>query len=487
MKLLNPRAERRALVSICGSPKKVAGSVLANINEDFFYYEPCVEAFKRILKLARNTGHIPDYTDLCADPTLSEDVRKSLSRNKENPVRNKVKARRLVKTLDEYRKMRGLYFMAEENLKALQETKVDPDKLLSETNERLTRLRTNSQRENAILNIGKGSNVSGLIKDILYGERDQLIPTGFKAFDDENGGIPLTALFTIASNSGGGKSAMAQQLMLNMTRRGYDVALVPLEMSERDTMYRVLANIAETPVNKLSRRSLTKSEKKHVQKEFRKYNKELKKSKTKYSMYVPEEDMTIEEILFLLRPYKYNVIIIDYISLLKGSSEGVNDWQELGAIARAAKVYAKANNTAVILLAQLSDEGKVKYSQKIKEDSDMCWVWTYTDETRETGILDIRQLKARNMNPFPFQLSHDYEIMRIADVDDPVLQKMRSKKGDQKRKELDEFVREVGIEEDDEDQDEASSKRRRSRSKSESRSSNRPRSKSKKKKRNRDA
>lgn len=425
--------------------------MLANLNEEFFYDAPTNEAFKRIIKLARTRGHIPDYEELCNDPTISEPSRKSLLRNKHKPVRTKLKATRLVKNLDEYRKLRGLYFDAEQTLEALKADNVNVDDLLSKKNEALTKLRTNSQKQNAILNIGKGSNVSALIKDILYGERDQLIPTGFKVFDDENGGIPPTALMVIASNSGGGKSAMAQQLLLNMTRRGYDAALVPLEMSERDTMYRILANLAEVPVNKLAKRTLTKSEKKAVKKHFRKFNRELKKLRTKYSIFVPEEDMTIEEILFLLRPYKYNVIIIDYISLLKTSGDGVNDWQELGAIARAAKVYAKANNTAIILLAQLSDEGKVKYSQKIKEDADMAWIWQYTDETRETGVLDIRQLKARNMNPFPFQLLHNYEIMRIGDVDDSVLLKMQSAKGDERRKDLDEFVRDVGVEDDDED------------------------------------
>lgn len=451
MKLLSPAIEKQAIRSICSSPRKVAGQILANINEDFFYYDPTKEAFKRILKLARTRGLIPEYEELCNDPAISESSRKSLIRNKQEAVTNRKRGTRLVRNMDEYRKLRGLYFDAEATLEALKASNVNVDELLAKKNENLTKLRTNSQRQNAILNMGKGSNVSALIKDILYGERDQLIPTGFKVFDDENGGIPPTALFVIASNSGGGKSAMAQQLLLNITRVGYDAALVPLEMSERDTMYRVLANLAEVPVNKLAKRTLTRLERKAVKKYYAKFNKELKKLRTKYSIFVPEEDMTIDEILFLLRPYKYSVIIIDYVSLLKTSGDGVNDWQELGAIARAAKVYAKANETAVILLAQLSDEGRVKYSQKIKEDADMAWIWQYTDESRETGILDIRQLKARNMNPFSFQLLHDYEIMRIGDVDDPVLSKMRSKKGDARRKELDKFVREVEIEEDDDD------------------------------------
>lgn len=451
MKLLSTKLEKQAIKSICSSSQKVGGSVLANVNEEFFYYEPTKEAFKRIIKLARSSGALPSYDELCADPAISEASRKSLTRSKEKPVQTRARAKRLVSGLDQFRKLRGLYFDAEQTLQDLQKGSVDVDAMLAERTNAITKLRTNTQRENAILNIGKNSNMRRLMKDILYGERDQVIPTGFRVFDDENGGIPLTAMMVIASNSGGGKSAMAQQLMLNMTNAGYDVALVPLEMNERDTMYRTLANLAEVPVNKLSRRSLTKNEKKHVQRTFDKFNKKLKKLKTKYSIFAPEEDMTIEEILFLLKPYKYNVIIIDYVSLLKTQGDGVNDWQELGGIARAAKVFARSNNTAVILLAQLSDEGRVKYSQKIKEDADLAWIWQYTDETRETGILDIRQLKARNMNPFPFQLLHNYEIMRIGDVDDPVLMKMKSRQGDEKRKELDDLVRQVGIEDDDDD------------------------------------
>jgi hypothetical protein len=134
------------------------------------------------------------------------------------------------------------------------------------------------------------------------------------------------------------------------------------------------------------------------------------------TIWSPEEDYGIEEMLFMLKPYKYRVVIIDYISLLKGA-DGDDQVKALGRIARFAKVYAKNTNTVVVLLAQLSDEGQVRYARAIKEHANNLWSWHMNEEESETSILDIRQQKARNQLRFNFQLSSHNSSMRITDVD----------------------------------------------------------------------
>lgn len=453
MKIVNPKREREAILTICESSQKIGGRVLASLSEDHFYHEPTKEAFKRIRKLARTKGVIPDYQDLCSDTTISEDSRKSLLRNKVKPISTQSRAKRLIANLDDFRKMRGLYFDSEQTLDALKAPSLDIDKVLQDRTDAITKLRTNSDKQQQIINLGYKSNSKALIKEVLYGKLDTVIPTGFDDWDKDNRGIPFGALLTLAASSGGGKTALAQQLLLNMTTAGFDGVLVSLEMTQRDNMYRIMSNLAEVPVNKVMAKNLTKNERRAIKKALRKYEKELRRLKTKYSIFAPDEDMTIEEVLFLLKPYKYKVIIIDYISLLKTNGDGVNDWQELGAIARAAKMFAKANDCVVVLLAQLSDDGRVKYAQKIKEDSDVLWAWQYTDENRETGIIDIRSLKARNMVPVNMQLAHDYSIMRIGNTNDKVLSKMRSKQGNERRKKMDDLVRDASMDDDDEGDD----------------------------------
>jgi hypothetical protein len=105
---------------------------------------------------------------------------------------------------------------------------------------------------------------------------------------------------------------------------------------------------------------------------------------------------------------------------LLGGSKGVDgdqSWQALGNAARYAKVWAKNNNKIVIVLAQLSDEGAIRYSKAIKDHANNMFAWTYTDQNKKSGIIDIIQQKARNQEAFDFQLQVDFSTMRMFDVE----------------------------------------------------------------------
>jgi hypothetical protein len=72
----------------------------------------------------------------------------------------------------------------------------------------------------------------------------------------------------------------------------------------------------------------------------------------------------------------------------------------------------------VIVLAQLKDDGKVKYSGAIRENSNNLWAFIRDEKSKETGILTIIQQKARNQVDFPFELMERYDIMTVCDVPD---------------------------------------------------------------------
>lgn len=162
-------------------------------------------------------------------------------------------------------------------------------------------------------------------------------------------------------------SALAVNLMRNITEYGAeDCCLVPLEMSASQVTDRLMGILTGLDVTRISSKRLTEDEKTTVKTAYRKYVKTLKENNTRYSVYEPQEDLTIEEILLTLKPMGYRVILIDYISLLKGA-DGDDQWRQLGNIARFAKVFAKTNNIVVILLCQVSEEGRIRYAQSIAE------------------------------------------------------------------------------------------------------------------------
>lgn len=453
MKLLNTKAEFKAIRTIC-SPKyrKSSALMMGSVSEDSFYHQPTLEAYHRISKIVKNTGEVPTYDEICSDPVISEDTRRSLTKNKELPVKTKSGTRKLIRTVEKYRKLRGLYFSAEETIRAMQQPKVDLDSLLDQNTSVLTRLRASADKHNQVHTFGhKGTDA--LFKEALYGKGIPLIPTGFAAWDDLNGGVNSTGVFGLGGPTGGGKSAIALQLMHNMTSRGYDTCFVGLEMTEIETMYRFLSNAGEVPITKFLRKKLTKGERLKVKKGYRKFKNKLKKSKTKFSIWAPDEDVSLEDILFSLKPYGYRVIIIDYISLLEVKS-GVDEWKALRDVSRVAKRYANANQTLIILLAQLGDNGNLRYARGVSENCDVLWIWSYTDESRETGLIEFRPVKARNFNPTPFTLLHDYTYMKIGDVDDRTIRRLRDQddgRGESRREKLNKFERDISVEIDEDD------------------------------------
>jgi archaellum biogenesis ATPase FlaH len=269
----------------------------------------------------------------------------------------------------------------------------------------------------------------------LYGKRKKVVPTGFKAFDDKNGGFLEGSLVTIAANSGGGKSALGNVLALNIAQHALeDVLLVPLEMTEEQMWARSLAVMTGIDVHKIQQQKITDSEKKVLKKAFIKFSKDLKKKNTRHTVWSPEEDLGIEEMLFMVKPYNFKVIIIDYIGLLKGA-DGDDQVKELGRIARFAKVFAKNTGSIVVLLAQLSDEGQVKYAKAIKEHSNNLWTWHMNEDEAPESILDINQQKARNQLRFKFQLLSHNNTGNITDVGDDYVhvEEEKPKNGHSKR------------------------------------------------------
>ena len=130
----------------------------------------------------------------------------------------------------------------------------------------------------------------------------------------------------------------------------------------------------------------------------------------------PQGDVKIKELLYTLKPYNYDVILIDYVGLL-GGVDGERQWQELSAAVRFGKRFAQSNGCVVIFLAQLSEENKIRYSQGMKEHAGNMWTWVYDPETGP-NIIEVDQQKARNQQAFSFPLYIDFDIMEVRDLDE---------------------------------------------------------------------
>lgn len=440
MKLFNTETEMLALIAILKHKDKIASAQLfANLTDDFFQDDVSKSIFKRIRNLAKKEGELPVYFDLIGDPLLTKDQQDELKAYGSKKIKSKdLDPNKIYFKLDLLRKTRILFDLSANTLETLDGDKVDIQKLLEDVSQELARATASQVNLQNMVQIGHKDNSKDLFEDILSPQKLDYIPTGFYTFDEVNGGLLPGALFVVAANSGGGKSTMANQLAINLAQGGYKVRMIPLEMTKREMMQRVISNISGITLTKFIKGNLTDREKKVARKKWKAFNKECTRLKGQYNIWDPEEDVSMEQILNIVKPFNDDVVIIDYIGLLKGV-DGDNAWQALGSVARQAKVWAKNNNKVVVLLAQLSDEGAIRYSKAIKDHASLMWTWTFTDENRESGIIDIVQQKARNQDPFDFQLGIEFKNMHIFDLDKSVRNKKikdRSKQAEKNHRKL---------------------------------------------------
>ena len=417
---------------MCARDPKISGHMIAQIREDFFYNDEAKEAFNAVTEYYKKNGKTPTFRLLIESLDLSEDAQEFF-KSGDIPLPKTIdQAEQSVKNLDDYRKTREMYTLATGILKRLEKPKVDIQALTSKVADRLTRISSRRTTEDNITHMGKDSNVMALIEDILYTEdQDQCIPTGFKTFDSINGGFFRGSLVVLASNSGAGKSILANQIALNQATIGYKSALVPLEMTESEMISRTMSSVTGMSSIDIFLKRLASGERDAIYKKMRTLDRKIAAANGRYTIFKPQEDVTIEALLSSMHQLNADVIYVDYITLLK-DADGDEQWKKLGQIARFCKIYAENHNKVIVLIAQLSDEGRIRYSQTIKEHASLAWVWTATKATKERGYIQIEPLKSRNQDPRPFTLRMDYGKMKVADLEPEDLKRIED---ENKRKE----------------------------------------------------
>lgn len=426
MKLFNPDLELRTIAVLCNSSKKAGATyLLSRLNENHFHFEACKVAFKRMIKLLQTRGEIPSYYELESDPVIDEEFREILysNENKKKKILDEQKAQNQFNLLDKFRKKRELYDVAKSTIESLKKSSVDIDKVMQNLGDHLAVARATVQHQDQLVHIGEGNNSVKVVREVLYGDRAPTIPTGFKTFDAKNGGFFKPAVAILSSNSSGGKSVAALQMAINMYRSGQSTCVLSLEMSKEQYMSRFLSNISGVNATKIFLKSTTGPEKKQIKKAYKEFVLFGKKNSVRWTILAPDCSMSLDQLLMTCKPYGYDVITIDYLSLLE-EADTDNQARALASITRKAKVFSQSANCLMILLAQLNEEGLIKYSRAIKENADHVWTWVYGDAERETHLITMRVDKGRNQVCFPFEVTEDYSIMslvdngRIRDLDD---------------------------------------------------------------------
>lgn len=422
MKLYSLKAEIKAIKTIAVSNNlksqlKLNAStfLLGSLDSSFFHYPPCKEAYARIMTMLRLRSVTLSYQDLLEDLSISEDSRDLLREDTRSGCKDLVSAEAVLETLSKYRKARILYYSAKDIVESFKKSSVDVDELLDNITDKVTEARTSTIDRDPILTLGKDSNALSFIDEALSAEDDLLLKTGFTEFDRRSGGLPAEGVFLMAGTTSGGKSVMRMNMLFNMFMiNKIDVATVSFEMNAQKETRRMLSFLTEIPYWKFNKKALSDEEKEQCRKEWKRLDKFGKKHGCKYSLLCPTKGLNIQQTLLILKPYKYKVIAIDYVSLLAGV-EDENQPKMLKSIVRESKIFSGENKCLIVLLAQLdSDDSRIRYSKGMLEDADSSWVWNYSKaEDRERQRIPIVQKKARDQELYNFELEENFGIMQI--------------------------------------------------------------------------
>ncbi len=235
------------------------------------------------------------------------------------------------------------------------------------------------------------------------------IPTGFADIDKLLGGLQRSDMVILAARPSVGKTSLALTIAHNAAKKYRQrVAVFSLEMSNEQVVQRLIS--AETGINaqRLRRGEIEEAE----------WGRFMKASSDLAETYLYIDDTPGISALELRTKARrlhaeigIDLIVVDYLQLMRGDFRSENRVQEISSISRALKSLARELNVPVLALSQLSrgvesrtDKRPIlsdlRESGALEQDADVV-IFIYRDEmynenTERPNIADIMVAKHRN-------------------------------------------------------------------------------------------
>ena len=237
------------------------------------------------------------------------------------------------------------------------------------------------------------------------------VPSGYEDLDKLTSGFQKSDLIIIAGRPSMGKTSFAMNIAENAAtgRDKVPVAVFSLEMSKEQLVLRMLCSQSEVPLHKVRNGHLSDVE-------MRKLTNMIGPLYNAPVMIDDSAAPTLMEIRAKCRRLKsenkLGLVVIDYLQLIRPSTQAENRVQEISQITRGLKALAKELYVPVIALSQLSRAveqrggggrpqlSDLRESGSIEQDADVVmFVYrevVYKKDTAEPGKAQIIVAKQRN-------------------------------------------------------------------------------------------
>ena len=269
----------------------------------------------------------------------------------------------------------------------------DIDNTISEVLARLEELQANKEVSSKSLKQIVKEN-----KENYFNENvgKNLVKTGFYKLDDCLGGLEGGDITIIGACPGVGKSAIVTQIIGQMAKKGYRVGYFNLEMNESQVYERFVSRLAELSLTRVRR---AKSFLGGEEEAFNKANEEM----AGYDVIISTGSKSVSEVKAESRHQRFDVIVIDYLQLIKADSRYANRASEVGDISKSIKGMASELHVPIILLSQLnrvseSKETKEPTMAELRESGDIeqdasniILMWNVSDKNRSFKGLKVEK------------------------------------------------------------------------------------------------
>lgn len=250
---------------------------------------------------------------------------------------------------------------------------------------------------------------------------ENIIPTGFSRLD---GIVSLSKgdLAVIAARPAVGKSAFVGNLAVRFSMSGYTTALFSLEMSETQILNRIMSSVGRIPHNFLAKNSIEG-----------KYDNELGEAVSrvfgKSRLYIDDRScQTVRDIKRKAIKAKADVVIIDYLQLMRSARKYESKVNEVAEITRDLKIMAGDLNAVVILLSQLNRDvekravprpilSDLRDSGSIEQDANSIIFLSKTDPNDANSDILAEVAKNRSGAVGQVVFAFDRDIQTFAETD----------------------------------------------------------------------
>jgi KaiC/GvpD/RAD55 family RecA-like ATPase len=379
--------------------------------ESYEHHPHVIRYIKRCMSSAKQ---LPMFSDLVLVQEIPKATRKVIETLLETGTLKNLPSRSIDAHVDNMifeMKIRLAVTLQKELTEAIQATDLDA---INAANQKYV-IAVNSNNDIASLKLDRTIKISELFTNLCDAETMGVpVPTGWDVFDSRAKGIPGAGITYITAPVGHGKSHMVVHLAESIaSEQELTVAVISLEMTNEEYLERVIRKSTGIQYE----HALAFNDAATQQLVFKKAKETIRKMKGRLHLINPDGNEDIITHLEAARSLGARIVFVDYLQLYSSTNPRINRTEYLKSMPTRIKAWCLKHKIAVVLLAQLNDEGLI-YGSKLSHADCDCWLsFEYPQEMRDVGQIEVQVKKHRHTKDFwSFHLYADYSRSTLSTV-----------------------------------------------------------------------